>query len=78
VAWLKNPEWVTSQIVPGPVLTHDMHWQSATGRHNIRVASNVDRDPIFNDIFLSAVTPRGTGTVVAPQRNHPDSATRNR
>ena len=51
VAWLKNPEWVPSQIVPSPVLTDDMHWQSATGRHNIRVANNVDRDAIFNDLF---------------------------
>jgi inosine-uridine nucleoside N-ribohydrolase len=51
VAWLKNPEWVPSRIVPSPVLTDDMHWQSAPGRHNIRVATTVDRDAIFNDVF---------------------------
>lgn len=40
-----------SQIVPSPVPTDDMRWQSAMGRHNIRVANNVDRDAIFNDVF---------------------------
>jgi len=52
VAWLNNPKWVPSEIVPSPVLTDDMHWQSAAGRHNIRVANNVDRDSVFNDLFL--------------------------
>jgi len=33
------------------VLTDDMHWESASGRHNIRVATNVDRDAVFNDLF---------------------------
>jgi purine nucleosidase len=51
VAWLNNPEWVPSEIAPSPVLTDDMHWESASGRHNIRVATNVDRDAVFNDLF---------------------------
>ncbi len=51
VAWLNNPEWVPSEIVPSPVLTDDMHWESASGRHNIRVGTNVDRDAVFNDLF---------------------------
>jgi len=51
VAWLNNPAWVPSEIVPSPVLTDDMHWRSATGRHNIRVANDVDRDAVFNDLF---------------------------
>ena len=52
VAWLNNPEWVPSEIVPSPVLTDDMRWESAAGRHNIRVATNVNRDAIFNDLFF--------------------------
>ena len=52
VAWLNNPEWVPSEIAPSPVLTDDMHWESAAGRHNIRVATNVDRDAVFNDLFF--------------------------
>ena len=51
VAWLNNPEWVPSEIVPSPVLTDDMRWESASGRHDIRVATNVDRDAVFNDLF---------------------------
>ena len=51
VAWLNNPEWVPSEIAPSPVLTDDMRWESASGRHNIRVATNVDRDAVFNDLF---------------------------
>ena len=51
VAWLNDPEWVPSQIAPSPVLTDDMHWESAAGRHNIRLATNVDRDAVFNDLF---------------------------
>ncbi|MEE2965449.1 MAG: nucleoside hydrolase [Acidobacteriota bacterium] len=51
VAWLNNPEWVPSDIVPSPVLTDDMRWERATGRHKIRVANNVDRDAVFNDLF---------------------------
>ena len=51
VAWLNNPAWVPSDIVPSPVLTEDMRWDRATGRHNIRVANNVDRDAVFNDLF---------------------------
>ncbi|MDA0204688.1 MAG: nucleoside hydrolase [Acidobacteria bacterium] len=51
VAWLNNPDWVPSDIVPSPVLTDDMHWETAAGRHNIRVANNVNRDAVFNDVF---------------------------
>jgi len=51
VAWLNNPEWVPSEIVPSPVLTDDMRWERVAGRHTIRVATNVNRDPVFNDVF---------------------------
>ena len=56
VAWLNNPEWIPSEIVPSPVLTDDMRWESAPGRHNIRVANNVDRDAVFNDVFTRLAT----------------------
>ncbi len=51
VAWLNNPKWIPSEIQPSPVLTDDMRWETASGRHNIRVATNVDRDQVFNDLF---------------------------
>ncbi len=51
IAWLNDPEWVPSEIAPSPLLTDDMRWESAGGRHNIRVANNVNRDAVFNDLF---------------------------
>ena len=51
IAWLINPEWVPSDIAPSPVLTDDMRWERGTGRHNVRVANNVYRDAVFNDLF---------------------------
>ena len=51
VAWLNDPKWIPSEIVPSPVLTDDMRWERAAGRHNIRVANNVNRDAVFNDLF---------------------------
>ena len=51
VAWLNNSKWTPSEIVPSPVLTDGMRWESASGRHNIRVVTNVNRDAVFNDLF---------------------------
>ena len=51
IAWLNNPEWVPSDIVRSPVLTTDMRWEQDAGRHSVRVANNVDRDAVFNDLF---------------------------
>ena len=51
VAWLIQPEWITSKIVPSPRLTDDFKYQAAAGRHNVRVATGVNRDRIFNDLF---------------------------
>lgn len=51
IAWLIEPAWVPSEIVPSPVLTRDMRWESADGRHDIRVANNLNRDAVFGDLF---------------------------
>ena len=51
IAWLNDPGWVPSEIVPSPVLTSDMRWENVAGRHNIRVANNLNRDAVFNDVF---------------------------
>ncbi len=59
IAWLINPEWVPSEIVPSPVLTDDMRWETAAGRHDIRVANDVDRDAVFNDLFSRLASRRG-------------------
>ncbi|MFN3322699.1 MAG: nucleoside hydrolase [Bryobacteraceae bacterium] len=51
VAWLINPEWVPSKLVPSPVLNDDLTYSQKPGRHPIRVATNCRRDEIFYDLF---------------------------
>lgn len=51
IAWVINPQWIPSALVPSPILTADMRWQKQAGRHEIRVATNVQRDPVFYDLF---------------------------
>ncbi len=51
VAWLVNPGWMPSAIVPSPDLTKNLAWQRKAGRHSIRVALRIARDPIFADLF---------------------------
>ena len=51
VAWLLNPAWVPSAIVPTPVLGSDRRWRQAAGRHPMREGYAVARDAIFRDFF---------------------------
>ncbi len=51
VAWIIEPAWVPSAVVDSPILTDDFRWKAAPGRHSIRVATNMIRDPIFHDLF---------------------------
>lgn len=61
VAWLNNPDWAPSDIAPSPVLTDDLRWQTAPNRHNIRVANNINRDAVFNDLFARFAAMQGRG-----------------
>ncbi|MAF13121.1 nucleoside hydrolase [Candidatus Poribacteria bacterium] len=56
-AYLINAEWVPTRLTPSPVLTDDFGWAVDSGRHDIRAATFVRRDPIFRDVFtkLTAV-----------------------
>jgi len=51
VAWIVEPRWIPSALVPSPVLTDDFRWKREPGRHLIRVATNVQRDLVFHDLF---------------------------
>jgi purine nucleosidase len=51
VAWLIEPKWVPSRLTSSPVLNEDFTWSQDPGRHPIRVATNVDRDSVFFDLF---------------------------
>ena len=51
VAWLVEPKWVPGKIVPSPVLTDEVAYRAAAGRHPVRVATGCNRDRIFTDLF---------------------------
>lgn len=59
VAWVVNPEWVPSALVPSPILTDDLRWEKRAGRPMIRVATDVHRDPVFYDLFARFAKTRG-------------------
>jgi len=51
IAWLLNPEWVPSQLLPSPTLDDDMVWRHPDNRHLMREAIGIDRDAIYRDFF---------------------------
>ncbi len=53
IAWLLNPAWVPSQLVPTPTLGADKFWHhDGKNKYLMREAYEIDRDGIFRD-FLS-------------------------
>lgn len=51
IAWIVEPKWVPSRLVPSPMLTDDLKYKQAPGRHLVRVATDANRDRIFDDLF---------------------------
>ena len=51
IAWIVDPKSVPSELVASPILTGDFRWKQEPGRHQIRVATNLQRDLIFYDLF---------------------------
>lgn len=51
IAWLLNPEWVPTRLVPAPSLDDDMYWVHGDGRHLMREAVGCNRDAIFRDFL---------------------------
>ncbi len=51
IAYLINPDWVPTHLVHSPILTDNITWSVDTGRHLIRYAYYLHRDPIFRDLF---------------------------
>jgi inosine-uridine nucleoside N-ribohydrolase len=53
IGYLLNADWVPTQMIPSPVLKDDLTWGvPPAGRHFIREAWYVRRNPIFRDLFL--------------------------
>lgn len=51
VAWLVNPGWIKSTLVHSPVLTDQVTFSTDHSRHFIRIATELNRDAIFRDLF---------------------------
>lgn len=51
IAWLLNPEAVQTELVHSPVLTDQVTYRTDSRRHLVRVATWVDRDWVFRDLF---------------------------
>lgn len=51
VAWLVNPDWVPTTMMPSPILTPQLTWEHDSERSGVRVATKVDRDAVFADLF---------------------------
>ena len=53
IAYLLNPDWVPSHIIPSPILKDDLTWAAPPpGRHSTRTAWYVQRNPIFRDMII--------------------------
>ena len=51
IAWLLNPDWVPSMVVPSPVLDDGLYWAHPGGRHLMREGYDVQRDAVFIDFY---------------------------
>jgi len=51
VAWLVNPSWIPTNIVHSPILTDQITFSVDRSRHFIRMATSLNRDAIFRDLF---------------------------
>lgn len=51
IAWLVNPNWITTALVHSPILTDSLTWSEDRTRHMIREVLHIQRDPVFADFF---------------------------
>lgn len=51
VAWLVNPAWIQTDLVHSPVLTDQITFSIDHSRHFMRMATSLNRDAIFKDLF---------------------------
>lgn len=51
IAYLLQPEWIPSSLVPSPILNDNFTWSFDSSRHLIRVANYIHRDAVFQDLF---------------------------
>jgi len=51
VAWLVNPSWIPTNLEHSPILTDQVTYSEDHKRHFIRMATSLNRDAIFRDLF---------------------------
>lgn len=51
VAWIVNAVWIGSNLIHSPVLTDQVTFSVDRSRHFIRMATELNRDAIFRDLF---------------------------
>ncbi len=51
IAWLINPDWVSTYVTATPILDDDLHWKHDPTRPPMREGFGVQRDEIFRDLF---------------------------
>ncbi len=51
VALLVNPDWIPTDIVHSPILTNQLTYSQDRTRHLMRVATHLNRDQVFRDLF---------------------------
>ncbi len=52
-AWLISGSWVSTVLMPSPVLTDDVTWGPVDdSRHVVRIGRHIDRDAVFTDLFV--------------------------
>ena len=51
VAWMLNPDWAPSVLVPSPILTDQVTWSIDAARHPIRCVRQIHRDPVMRDFI---------------------------
>lgn len=51
IGWLLDASWLTTHVVPTPVLGEDLRWEHPEARPMMREAIDVDRDAMFADLF---------------------------
>lgn len=55
VAWLVNSSWIPTNLLHSPVLTDQVTYSVDQSRHFIRMATSLNRDAIFRDVFEKLV-----------------------
>ena len=52
VAWVLDPSWLSTHVVPTPHLSEDLRWTDAgPGRHVMREAIGINRNAVWADFY---------------------------